>query len=101
MVISLIGKTSNKFIKMCLLFLESVGFELESCCLFEAEQEVHILDGLTGGSFQQIVKRRVNDQLASHLFHLYQAFIGVDHLFQGNRIAADDGERVAAVEIFV
>jgi hypothetical protein len=77
------------------MFLKCVCFQLQPGGFIQPEQQVHILNGLPRGSFQEIVEGRMDHQVTSHLLQLDQAFIGIDHLLQRNRAVAHDGERVA------
>src|SRR5580658_9595284 len=81
------------------LFLKSGWFKLEAGCLFQPEQQVHILDGLPAGPFQEVVKDRVNNQLLSGLLELDQTFIGAYYLLERDWGPADVCERVIAVEL--
>ena len=65
--------------------------------LFQAEEEVHVVDCLAARSLQQVVYHR-NDQ---QLVFLDQAFIRIYHLFQIRVLVGDESERVISVVFFI
>src|ERR1700743_752663 len=98
MVMSLMGYTSNNFIHYS---LKCVRFKFETGRFVKAKKQVHILNGLSGGSFEQIVERRMDHQGVTYLLQLDQAFFGIHYLFQRDRAKADDRKGMAAVEILI
>ena len=67
----------------------------------QAEQEVHVVYGLSRGTFQQVVDDRHDEQFALVLFEIQEAFVGVDHLFQVGHPVGEEGEVVILVVVVV
>jgi hypothetical protein len=65
--------------------LESGGFEMQPDGFFESEEEIHVVDGLPAGPFEEVVDDRGNEQFAPVLLQVEEAFVGVDHLFEIGR----------------
>ena len=69
-------------------FLEGGGFEVEAGALVKAEQQVHIVYGLSGSPFQQVVDNGNYQQFAGrmHLLVLTTSFkSGIRSLRNVNR----------------
>ena len=69
--------------------------------LVNAEHEVHVLDGLADGTFQQVVDGRGDEDFAFEAVNVYQCLVGVHHLLQVDGLVAVVGEGGIAVEVFV
>lgn len=83
------------------ILLKGIGLQMQTGRFLQAEQKIHILNGLPRSAFQQIIDGGMNDELPVLYFQLDQAFIGIDHLFQGDSLAAEYREWVATVKIFI
>ena len=64
------------------LLLEGGGLEAKACSLGEAENQIEILDGLAGGTFQEIVNRGYDKEFRAVFFKRYDSLVGVDGLLQ-------------------
>ena len=92
---------TNLFFSVLFCCLECRGLESESCGLVDAEHEIHVLDGLTYGTFQQVVDGRSYEQFVAVFLHMYQCLVGVHYLLQINGLVAIMGEGGIGIEIFI
>jgi len=65
------------------------------------EHQVHILNGLTYGTFQEIVDAGGNQKFVIEGVDVDEAFVGVHHLFQIERLIDIVGESCILVEFLV
>ena len=81
--------------------LEGQSFQFEAGGLVQPQHQVHILHGLPGGAFQQVVNHGSDYQLGAMLFQADEAFVGVHHLFEVHRTGVQEGERSVLVRGFI
>lgn len=62
--------------------------------LFQAEEEVHVVDCLAARSLQQVVYHRNDQQLVFLFQQIDQALVRIYHLFQIRVLVGDESERV-------
>ena len=67
----------------------------------QIEQQVHVVHGLSAGTFQQVVDAGDDEQLVAMFFQVEKAFVGVDHLLQVDVLVHHVGKRVAFVVLRV
>ena len=81
--------------------LERGGFQAEAGGFGEGEQEVHVLHGLAGGAFEEVVDDGGDDELA--VMHLQgdQALVCVDHLLEVHGAREDVREGRIGIEVFI
>ena len=66
-----------------------------------SKQDVHVLYGLSAGSFEQVVYGAVHNNFLAFLLDKEYTFVRVHYLFQGNRLVGYGGKRVVFVELLV
>ena len=69
--------------------------------LFQAEEEVHVVDCLAARSLQQVVYHRNDQQLVFLFQQIDQALVRIYHLFQIRVLVGDESERVISVVFFI
>ena len=79
--------------------LECRGFELQSGFLGQTEHNVHILHGLPGSAFEQIVNGRNHQQAPVGDGEVNQGFVGVDNLFEVDILFRKAGKGSIFVEL--
>ena len=69
--------------------------------LFQAEEEVHVVDCLAARSLQQVVYHRNDQQLVFLFQQIDQSLVRIYHLFQIRVLVGDESERVISVVFFI
>ena len=57
-------------------------FQIQPHRFFQSKNQVHILNGLSGGAFQQIIGYRKDHEFIAMFFEVNNRFVGVYHLFK-------------------
>ena len=73
--------------------LEGRWLEAQACRFADAKHEVHVLHGLSYGTFEQVVDTRRDEQLAVDDVAMDQRLVGVDHLLHVERLVDVMGGR--------
>ena len=81
--------------------LKCRGLQAEAGGFREGEQEVHVLHGLAGGAFEEIVDDGGDDELAVVQLQGDQALVGVDHLLEVHGAREDVREGRIGIEVLV
>ena len=76
-------------------------FKSQACRFIEVEHDVHVLHGLTYGTFQEVIDARGDEQLIAVLLDMHQCLIGVHHLLQIYWLVAIVGEGCSLVEVLI
>ena len=69
--------------------------------LFQAEQQVHVVNSLAARSLQQVVYHRNDKQLVFIFLEIDQALVRIHHLFQVRVFVCDESERMITLILFV
>ena len=69
--------------------------------MIQSKQDVHVLYGLSAGSFEQVVYGAVHNDFVAFLLNKEHTLVRVHHLFQGNRLVGYNGKRVVFVKLLV
>ena len=72
----------------------------EAGSFLEAEEQIHGVDRIAGGSLQQVVDHGSDEQFAVHFVEMDDALVGVDHILQIGNLGRYERE-VMIVEIFL
>ena len=83
------------------MYLKCRRLQFESCCLVNAEHDVHVLDGLANSTFQQVVNGRGDQHFVAVFLHMYQGLVGIHHLFQIYWFVTIVGESGILVEVLI
>ena len=83
------------------LLLKCRFFESETCCLVDAEHEVHILNSLTYSTFKQVVDAGGDEQFVAVFLYMDKRLVGVHHLLQVDGLVAVVGKGRILIEVFV
>ena len=81
--------------------LKSRWLQPEANGLFKVEHEVHVVHGLSAGTFQEIVNAGDDKQFVSVLLQVDETFVSVHHLFQIDVFLHDVHERILSVILFI
>ena len=74
---------------------------MQSHRFFQSEQEVHVVDGLSAGTFQQIINHGDNQQFVFILLQVNEALVGIDHLLQIRILVYDERKRMVVIIFLV
>ena len=74
---------------------------MQSHRFFQSEQEVHVVDGLPAGAFQQIINHGDNQQFIFILLQVNEALVSVDHLLQIRILVYDERKRMVIIIFLV
>lgn len=74
---------------------------MQADSFFEAEKEVHVVDGLSARPFEEIVYHRDDKEFTFMLTRIDEAFVCVDHLFQIRTFFGEEGKGVIVIVIFI
>lgn len=80
---------------------ESRGFEVQPNGFLKSEEEVHVVNSLPAGSFEEVVDDRSDKQFATIFLRIKKAFVGIDHLFEVGGLVDDESERVIVIILLV
>ena len=69
--------------------------------LFQSEHQIHVVDSLSAGSFQQVIDHRSDEQLILDLLQIDQTLVGVDHLLEVGSTIRDKGKRMIGIILLV
>ena len=69
--------------------------------LFQAEEEVHVVHGLSRGTFHQIVDYGGDEQLAVDFFKVEYALVGVDHVLEVGSLVGHECEVVVGIIVLI
>ena len=73
-------------------------FQVQARRFRQAKKQVHVLHGLAGSAFHQIVDNRGDEQLLAEFLHVQQALVGIHYLLEVNFLVRNRGERRVGVE---
>ena len=62
---------------------ECRGFELKTGLFRESKQQIHVVDGSTGGTFEQIIDCDCYEKFVGTVtVKMYETFVGVDYILE-------------------
>ena len=82
-----------------ILHLEGSGFQPQTSPFVKTKHQVHVLHGLTHGTFEEVVNHGSDDSLVAKFVDVDESFVCVHHLLQVERL--DDVVREGSVFVEV
>ena len=80
---------------------ECHGLHREACRLLEAEEEVHGVDGVARGAFEEVVDDGGDEQASVDLVEVDDALVRIHHIFEIGNLRGYEGEVVVVVVLLV